>query len=295
MEEWYEGPRKNLGNLSLGRCALCTGASSPSFGAAPWGRPRAWSPKCRSSTWMRRRQWPTAYSSVMPIRSPGDRTQGRYFMGSWRRVDSEGRGTSAYVQSLRWGVGCQNDEHDIRHARRWPEGPFRRRTTGWDEILAQSAERRRHTRCRGCLTIRASRAQVRVRTQRKVWRHNDYSGRSRTCSNCEVMVEALLKHCFRPAWIGGASRLSAAMWSRKRGGGAMLGFKSFRCARALIAGIEMMHMIRKGQMKCLEGEASSAARKFYSLARWATRTTLANLTLPAIATKPQNTGKDDSP
>ena len=47
----------------------------------------------------------------------------------------------------------------------------------------------------------------------------------------------------------------------------MLGFKSFRCARALIAGIEMMHMIRKGQMKCLEGEASSAARKFYSLAR----------------------------
>lgn len=39
----------------------------------------------------------------------------------------------------------------------------------------------------------------------------------------------------------------------------MLGFKSFRCARALIAGIETMHMIKKGQMECLEGQASSAA------------------------------------
>ena len=28
----------------------------------------------------------------------------------------------------------------------------------------------------------------------------------------------------------------------------MLGFKSFRCARALIAGIETMHMIKKGQL-----------------------------------------------
>ena len=29
----------------------------------------------------------------------------------------------------------------------------------------------------------------------------------------------------------------------------MLGFKTFRCARVLIAGIETMHMIRKGQLK----------------------------------------------
>ena len=28
----------------------------------------------------------------------------------------------------------------------------------------------------------------------------------------------------------------------------MLGFKSFRCARAIIAGIETMHMIKKGQL-----------------------------------------------
>ena len=46
----------------------------------------------------------------------------------------------------------------------------------------------------------------------------------------------------------------------------MLGFKSFRCARALIAGIETMHMIRKGQMYCRESQASSAAAQFYSLA-----------------------------
>ena len=46
----------------------------------------------------------------------------------------------------------------------------------------------------------------------------------------------------------------------------MLGFKSFRCARALIAGIETMHMIKKGQLDGSQGQASSAAAKFYSLA-----------------------------
>lgn len=53
----------------------------------------------------------------------------------------------------------------------------------------------------------------------------------------------------------------------------MLGFKSFRSARALIAGIETMHMIRKGQMYCSKSQAASAAAQFYSLAFWATRTT----------------------
>ncbi|WP_367949138.1 DDE-type integrase/transposase/recombinase, partial [Paraburkholderia sp. NMBU_R16] len=28
----------------------------------------------------------------------------------------------------------------------------------------------------------------------------------------------------------------------------MMGFKDFRCARIILAGIEIMHMIRKGQM-----------------------------------------------
>ena len=46
----------------------------------------------------------------------------------------------------------------------------------------------------------------------------------------------------------------------------MLGFKTFRCARALIAGTLTMHMIRKGQLDISESQASSAASQFYSLA-----------------------------
>ena len=46
----------------------------------------------------------------------------------------------------------------------------------------------------------------------------------------------------------------------------MLGFKSFTCARILIAGIETMHMIRKGQLELLKEQDSSAANQFYSLA-----------------------------
>lgn len=46
----------------------------------------------------------------------------------------------------------------------------------------------------------------------------------------------------------------------------MLRFKVFRCARILIAGIETMHMIKKGQLDCDDAEALSAAEQFYSLA-----------------------------
>ena len=46
----------------------------------------------------------------------------------------------------------------------------------------------------------------------------------------------------------------------------MLGFKSFWCAARIIAGIETMHMISKGQMLCHEGQSLSAAQQFYSLA-----------------------------
>ena len=42
----------------------------------------------------------------------------------------------------------------------------------------------------------------------------------------------------------------------------MLGFKTFRCARILLGGIELMHMIKKGQM---EGNNQTAAEQFYSL------------------------------
>ena len=45
-----------------------------------------------------------------------------------------------------------------------------------------------------------------------------------------------------------------------------LGFKSFRCPRAIIAGIETMHMITKRQLDGLKATASSAADKFCSLA-----------------------------
>ncbi len=46
----------------------------------------------------------------------------------------------------------------------------------------------------------------------------------------------------------------------------MMGFKAFRCARIILAGIETMHMIKKGQLECSDSQASSAAEQFYSLA-----------------------------
>ena len=46
----------------------------------------------------------------------------------------------------------------------------------------------------------------------------------------------------------------------------MLGFKEFRSAAKIIAGIETMHMIKKGQLHCPAGQALSAANQFYSLA-----------------------------
>lgn len=46
----------------------------------------------------------------------------------------------------------------------------------------------------------------------------------------------------------------------------MLAFKSLRCTRAIIMGVETMQMIRKGQTVCLERAATSAAQQFRSLA-----------------------------
>jgi hypothetical protein len=45
----------------------------------------------------------------------------------------------------------------------------------------------------------------------------------------------------------------------------MLGFKSFRRVHALIACIEAMHMINKGQLDGLKDQVASAADQFYSL------------------------------
>jgi transposase-like protein len=46
----------------------------------------------------------------------------------------------------------------------------------------------------------------------------------------------------------------------------MLGFKSFRSARTTLQGIELMHMIKKGQMVSGDSQVLSAAEQFYSLA-----------------------------
>jgi len=46
----------------------------------------------------------------------------------------------------------------------------------------------------------------------------------------------------------------------------MLGFKDFRSAAKIIAGIETMHMIKKGQLACHQGLVVSDADRFYSLA-----------------------------
>jgi putative transposase len=46
----------------------------------------------------------------------------------------------------------------------------------------------------------------------------------------------------------------------------MMGFKSFNAARKVIAGIETMHMIKKGQLGCSTGLVVSDADRFYSLA-----------------------------
>ena len=46
----------------------------------------------------------------------------------------------------------------------------------------------------------------------------------------------------------------------------MMGFKSFRAAYNVLAGIELMHMIRKGQMIVMKRDEISFADQFYALA-----------------------------
>lgn len=47
--------------------------------------------------------------------------------------------------------------------------------------------------------------------------------------------------------------------------GPMLGLMDFRCARVILSGIEIMHMISKGQMKHTDKIKPSAGSQFYSL------------------------------
>lgn len=44
----------------------------------------------------------------------------------------------------------------------------------------------------------------------------------------------------------------------------MMGFKSFRCARIILSGVEVVHMIRKGQMQNDDG-TKTTAEQFYSM------------------------------
>ena len=46
----------------------------------------------------------------------------------------------------------------------------------------------------------------------------------------------------------------------------MVGFKDFNCARVILSGVELMHMIKKGQMQWSGKTPLSAAQQFYSLA-----------------------------
>lgn len=46
----------------------------------------------------------------------------------------------------------------------------------------------------------------------------------------------------------------------------MLGFKSFRRAQTILAGIELVHMIRKGQYQQPGGGMLSPAEPFYLMA-----------------------------
>ena len=65
----------------------------------------------------------------------------------------------------------------------------------------------------------------------------------------------------------------------------MLGFKSIRCARALVAGIETMHIVKRVQLHLLKNRASSAPDKFYSLAFWGRPTQGVFRHLSAVATE----------
>jgi putative transposase len=46
----------------------------------------------------------------------------------------------------------------------------------------------------------------------------------------------------------------------------MLGFKSFKAAQGTLAGVELLHMIRQGQLASGAEQGLTAAERFYSLA-----------------------------
>ena len=80
-----------------------------------------------------------------------------------------------------------------------------------------------------------------------------------------------LDHVMLPACVPGQSKYVNNIVEQdhraiKRNVRPMMGFKAFRCARINLAGIETMHMIKKGQLQRPKDKALSAASQFYSLA-----------------------------
>ena len=92
----------------------------------------------------------------------------------------------------------------------------------------------------------------------------DKSG-ANTAAILSIQADSGLSSELRPAKhlnnIGEQGRRAVERISRP-----MLGFKTFRCARILIAGIEVVHMIRKGQFGRVKARTTSPAEKFYPLA-----------------------------
>ena len=101
-------------------------------------------------------------------------------------------------------------------------------------------------------------------------------------ANVDACLEIELRQCKYLDNIVGQNHRAV-----KRVTAPMLGFKSFWSAKRLIAGIETMHMIKKGQLHCPGGQAMSAADQFYSLA-FGSRRAIATFLRPlfTIATEP---------
>jgi putative transposase len=73
----------------------------------------------------------------------------------------------------------------------------------------------------------------------------------------------------------------------------MLGFKSFEAAQAVLAGIELMHMLKKGQLVREEGtEGLTPVDQFYALAGRVRR--LALLPPPPLGTGRESFPSSDS-
>ena len=68
----------------------------------------------------------------------------------------------------------------------------------------------------------------------------------------------------------------------------MLGFKSFEVAQGTLVGIELMHMLKKGQMTLEEGaESLTPAAQFYALAAYPEQSRALSTHPSKIVTDPQ--------